>query len=285
MCGTCGCGQPDTAHGPAHSHDEGHAHEHGHGHEHEHEHTHDHRHEHTHSHDHSHAHTHEQGDTEARRVQVEQDLLAKNDHIASHNREWLEGEGILALNFVSSPGAGKTTLLERTLAELRGELHFCVIEGDQQTDNDARRIAATGAPVIQVNTGAMCHLDADMVHDALHRLTPPAGAVLAIENVGNLVCPSLFDLGEACKVLISSVTEGEDKPIKYPYMFRASRLVLLNKLDLAPHTDFDVAAFREYALRVNPELEILALSARTGEGLGAWYDWLRARRALPQQAA
>jgi hydrogenase nickel incorporation protein HypB len=282
MCGTCGCGQPDAVHEHGHdlAHDPLHAHEHGHSHEHGH--THDHAHEHEHNHEHGHGHGHAHGDTEARRVQVEADLLSKNDHIAGHIREWLAAEGILALNFVSSPGAGKTTLLERTLRELGGELRFYVIEGDQQTDNDARRIAATGAPVIQVNTGAMCHLDADMVHDALHRLAPAAGGVLAIENVGNLVCPSVFDLGEAAKVLISSVTEGEDKPLKYPYMFRAARLVLLNKMDLAPHVDFDVAAFREHALRVNGALEILELSARSGEGLGPWYDWLRAQRgALP----
>jgi hydrogenase nickel incorporation protein HypB len=236
-------------------------------------------HEHGHEHGHEHEHTPALGDTEARRVQVEADLLGKNDHIAAHNREWMESEGILALNLVSSPGAGKTTLLERTLRDLGDELRFFVIEGDQQTDNDARRIAATGSPVLQINTGAMCHLDADMVHGALHRLEPCAGAVVAIENVGNLVCPSVFDLGEAAKVLVSSVTEGEDKPLKYPDMFRAARLVLLNKMDLAPHVDFDVAAFCRYALRVNPDLEILPLSARSGEGLSVWYDWLRVRHA------
>ncbi len=261
MCGTCGCGQPDAVHAPVHEHDHSHGLAHGH--------------EHAHSPARGPAH----GDAEARRVQVEADLLGKNNHIAAHIREWLEAERILALNFVSSPGAGKTTLLERTLRDLGGELRFYVIEGDQQTDNDARRIAATGAPVLQVNTGAMCHLDAGMVHGALHRLEPCAGAVLAIENVGNLVCPSVFDLGEAAKVLVSSVTEGEDKPLKYPYMFRAAQLVLLNKMDLAPHVDFDVAAFRDHALRVNGELQILELSARSGEGLAAWYDWLRVRRA------
>ena len=261
MCGTCGCGQPDMQH------------------------THEHLHEHAHGHAHRDGHEHAHEDTEARRVQVEADLLSKNDHIAAHIRDWLASRHILALNFVSSPGAGKTTLLERTLRDLHGELPFYVIEGDQQTDNDARRIAATGAPVLQVNTGAMCHLDAEMVHGALHRLEPCAGAVVAIENVGNLVCPSVFDLGEAAKVLVSSVTEGEDKPLKYPYMFRAARLVLLNKIDLAPHVDFDAAAFREYALRVNASLHILELSARTGGGLDAWYGWLRERSAALAAAA
>ena len=269
MCGTCGCGQPDALHAPVHAHD--HSHSAGH--------VHDHGHEHGQAGGHGHGHALGHGDAEARRVQVEADLLGKNNQIAAHIRAWLQAEGILALNFVSSPGAGKTTLLERTLRELGDTLRFFVIEGDQQTDNDARRIAATGAPVLQVNTGAMCHLDADMVHGALHRLEPCAGAVVAIENVGNLVCPSVFDLGEAAKVLVSSVTEGEDKPLKYPYMFRAASLVLLNKVDLAPHVDFDGAAFRDYALRVNPALDVIELSARSGEGMGAWYGWLRARRA------
>ena len=274
MCGTCGCGQPDALHASVH------AHNHSHG---AHEHLHEHGPEHEHAGGHEHGHAHSHGDAEARRVQVEADLLGKNNHIAAHIRSWLRAEGILALNLVSSPGAGKTTLLERTLRELGATLRFFVIEGDQQTDNDARRIAATGAPVLQVNTGALCHLDADMVHAALHRLAPSAGAVVAIENVGNLVCPSVFDLGEAAKVLVSSVTEGEDKPLKYPYMFRAASLVLLNKVDLAPHVDFDRAAFRDYALRVNPALEVIELSARSGEGMGAWYGWLRARRAALAQ--
>lgn len=210
-------------------------------------------------------------------MSLEADILAKNNHIAAHNRARLADARVLALNLVSSPGAGKTTLLERTLRDLGGELHFCVIEGDQQTDNDARRIAATGVPVTQVTTGQVCHLDAQMVQNAMGHIPLRPHGVLMIENVGNLVCPSLFDLGEAGKVVVASVPEGQDKPAKYPYMFRAAELVLLNKIDLLPYVRFDMAEFMAMAGHINPGVQVLPLSATTGEGLPAWYDWLRQR--------
>ena len=206
-------------------------------------------------------------------------VLADNDRRALLNRGWVAGRGVLALNLVSSPGAGKTTLLERTIVDLKGELPLAVIEGDQMTTRDAERIEAAGAPAVQVNTGKGCHLDADMVWRACAKLQPAPGSVLLIENVGNLVCPALFDLGEAAKVVVISVTEGDDKPLKYPHMFAAAQLCLVGKLDLLPYVKFDVAACEQAARAVNPKLEILRLSATTGEGLGAWYDWLRTRRA------
>jgi hydrogenase nickel incorporation protein HypB len=211
-------------------------------------------------------------------VQVQSDVMEKNGRLAEQNRGWFEGRSILALNLVSSPGAGKTAILERTLRDLAGAWPWAVIEGDQQTDNDARRIAACGARVVQINTGAMCHLDAQMVRAASRSLDPPRGAVLMIENVGNLVCPALFDLGEAAKVAIASVTEGEDKPEKYPYMFQAAGLVILNKIDLLPHVQFDVGRFERLVRQVNPGAQVLAVSATRGDNLSAWYDWLRAQR-------
>ncbi len=192
---------------------------------------------------------------------------------------WLAGRGVLALNLVSSPGAGKTTLLERTIHDLGGEIPLSVIEGDQQTLNDARRIQAAGCRVVQVNTGTACHLDASMIARALQQLDPPRGSVVMIENVGNLVCPALFDLGERCKVVIASVTEGDDKPIKYPHMFRASGLMILNKMDLLPHVQFDVDRCVGHARQVNPRIGVLQLSATRGEGLDGWYDWLRQQTA------
>jgi hydrogenase nickel incorporation protein HypB len=203
-------------------------------------------------------------------------LLAKNDGQAAATRALLNDRRILALNLVSSPGAGKTTLLERTVAALCGA---SVIEGDQATARDAQRVRAAGAAAVQINTGTGCHLDAAMVTRALAQLEPAAGSLLFIENVGNLVCPALFDLGERAKVLIASVTEGDDKPLKYPHMFRASRLLLLNKIDLLPHVRFDVERFVADARGVNPALEILQLSAVTGEGLDAWYAWIARERA------
>jgi hydrogenase nickel incorporation protein HypB len=185
---------------------------------------------------------------------------------------------VLALNLVSSPGSGKTTLLERTIRDLSGELSLHVIEGDQETSNDAERIRATGCKVVQINTGTGCHLDATMVGRSLKQLDPPSGSVVLIENVGNLVCPALFDLGERAKVVIVSVTEGEDKPIKYPHMFRASEVMLLNKIDLLPHLSFDVERCIGYARQVNPRLRIMKISATKGEGLAEWYDWLRTQR-------
>jgi hydrogenase nickel incorporation protein HypB len=223
-------------------------------------------------HTHTHTHTHEHGTT----IAFEQAILARNDRLAMRNRGWFEGRNILALNLVSSPGAGKTTLLERTLRELRGEIPISVVEGDQETLLDAERIRATGCQAVQINTGTGCHLDAHMLAHALDELAPPLNSVVMIENVGNLVCPALFDLGERAKVTILSVTEGDDKPMKYPHMFRASRLMVLNKVDLLPHVDFDVDRCIGYARRVNPEIDVLTLSARSGEGLEGWYQWLRA---------
>jgi hydrogenase nickel incorporation protein HypB len=302
--------QQDAEHAHPHLHAHGHAHDHAHPHEHEHSsehmHSHDHTHDHGHTHDHEHhphdhQHTHDQNHTHdhphththapsealaleparahAREhgtsVTLEQDILAKNQLLAERNRGWLAGRSILALNLVSSPGAGKTTLLERTIRDLGDTLPLAVIEGDQATLNDAERIRATGCRVVQINTGTGCHLDAGMVSRGLTQLDPPLRSVVMIENVGNLVCPALFDLGEQQKVLILSVTEGEDKPVKYPHMFRASALLLLSKIDLLPHLNFDVARCIEYARRVNPAIEILQVSAQTGEGMDAWYAWLR----------
>ena len=266
MCDTCGCGQPPEAvtyRKPGEKH-------HHHGHDHDGQH-HDHP-------DHDHHHHPDQGRT----LQVETDILQENNLLAQRNRGWFEARGILALNLVSSPGSGKTTLLERTIVALRDEVAVSVIEGDQQTLNDADRIAATGAPVIQVNTGKGCHLDARMIRRAVEGLEPPDHSLLMIENVGNLVCPAMFDLGEAAKVVIISVTEGDDKPLKYPTMFAASDLCLINKIDLLPYVRFDVDQCEAAARSVNPRLEFRRVSATTGEGLEAWYAWLgRRRKATP----
>jgi hydrogenase nickel incorporation protein HypB len=210
----------------------------------------------------------------SRRIQVEQDLLAKNDALAAQNRALFAGRNVLALNLVSSPGSGKTTLLVRTLDELRGKVPLAVVEGDQQTENDAERIRATGVPAVQINTGKGCHLDAGMIDRALEQLDMQQGSLLFIENVGNLVCPASFDLGEAAKVVMLSVTEGEDKPLKYPDMFRAAKLMLLNKCDLLPHLLFDVEAACAYARRVNPGIEIIRVSATGGEGMAEWLEWI-----------
>jgi hydrogenase nickel incorporation protein HypB len=212
--------------------------------------------------------------TQERMIRIEQDILGKNNEYATSNREHFRRHGILALNLVSSPGSGKTSLLTLTIDRLQGRYPVSVIEGDQQTSNDAERIRATGAPAVQVNTGKGCHLDAHMVGHAVEHLKLAGRGLLLIENVGNLVCPSAFDLGEAHKVVILSVTEGEDKPLKYPDMFNASDLMILNKIDLLPYVDFDVERCIEYARRVNPRLEVLQVSARTGEGMDAWLAWL-----------
>ncbi|PJG83064.1 hydrogenase nickel incorporation protein HypB [Caviibacterium pharyngocola] len=211
-----------------------------------------------------------------RLLKVEQDVLGKNNQLAQINRTLFEKHHILALNLVSSPGSGKTTLLTTTLNALKGELPCYVIEGDQQTENDADRIRATGVPAIQVNTGKGCHLDAQMIGQALVKLRPQENSLLFIENVGNLVCPSEFDLGEKAKVVILSVTEGEDKPLKYPHMFAAAELMILNKIDLLPYLNFDVEKCLAYAKQVNPNIRVIQLSATTGEGLAQWLDWLRA---------
>lgn len=217
-------------------------------------------------------------------IQVERDILGKNDRLAADNRARFRADDVLAFNLVSSPGAGKTSLLVRAVKELKESFPVGVIEGDQQTSNDADRIRATGAPAIQVNTGKGCHLDAAMVGEAYDRLPWLNGGILFIENVGNLVCPAAFDLGEACKIVVFSTTEGEDKPLKYPDMFAASSLMLINKIDLAPVLDFDLARTVEYARRVNPDIEVLTVSARTGEGFPAFYAWIR-KRAAKMKAA
>lgn len=215
---------------------------------------------------------------QARRVRIEQDILGRNNEYAAANRDWLTARAILALNLLSSPGSGKTALLTRTIGDMKPHYPIVVIEGDQQTANDAERIRATGAPALQINTGKGCHLDAHMIGRALETLAPGEGSLLFIENVGNLVCPAAFDLGEAHKVVILSVTEGEDKPLKYPDMFCAADVMLLNKIDLLPHVSFDVAACMAHARRVNPRIEVLQVSATRGDGMAAWYQWIRAMR-------
>ena len=218
-------------------------------------------------------------------VQIEQDILSKNNAYATQNRQRLAARGIFTLNLVSSPGSGKTTLLCKTIEMLKGRQPVTVIEGDQQTSQDAERIRATGAPAIQINTGKGCHLDAHMVGHALEQLNPAEGALLLIENVGNLVCPAAFDLGEAHKVVILSVTEGEDKPIKYPDMFRAASLMLMNKCDLLPYLSFKVDAAIDFARRVNPAIEVIEVSATTGQGMDDWLAWIERQAAVARLAA
>ncbi len=220
---------------------------------------------------------HAPGMSQARMVSIERRILARNDDLADGNRRWLAERGILALNLVSSPGAGKTTLLVRTIEALQARVPVSVIEGDQQTSFDAERIRATGAPALQINTGKGCHLDALMVGQALTRLAPPVESVLLIENVGNLVCPAAFDLGELAKVVVLSVTEGDDKPLKYPDMFAAASLMLINKTDLLPYVDFNMEKAIDFALRVNPALAVIPVSATTGAGIDAWLDWVLTR--------
>ncbi|MCD4724499.1 MAG: hydrogenase nickel incorporation protein HypB [Bacteroidales bacterium] len=285
MCGTCGCGQDDeisiTRPGKENQHDHIHSHEHEHdgskhSHSHTHSHSHDEGHEHHHHDEHDHGdHHHHHHHEHEKEIVLEQDILQKNKLLAERNRGYFEGRNILAINLVSSPGSGKTTLLEKTITEMKDEIPFYIIEGDQQTLNDANRIMATGAPVVQINTGSGCHLDASMVKRALKELDVSENAVLMIENVGNLVCPAMFDLGEAHRVVIISVTEGDDKPIKYPDMFRTSDICIINKTDLLPYVDFDTEKAKDYALRVNHHLKFFELSAKSGEGMDAWYTWLK----------
>lgn len=246
MCATCGCGPTD----------------------------------HHHSHDHGHSLGNEQN-TGKKIVTVEQDILQENNLLAQRNRGFFEGRNILSLNLVSSPGSGKTTLLERTLTDLKGQLEFAVIEGDQQTANDADRIHATGTKVTQINTGKGCHLDAHMVLHAVQGMKLQADSVLFIENVGNLVCPAMFDLGESERVVVISVTEGDDKPLKYPDMFHSSTLCIINKIDLLPYVNFKVEKAKEYARKINPNLEIIELSCTSGAGLETWYDWLKSKVLMP----
>jgi hydrogenase nickel incorporation protein HypB len=227
------------------------------------------------AHDLDHHHGRPHAHAGVRMVPLEQRVLAKNDDLASDNRRWFADRRIVALNLMSSPGSGKTTLLERTVRDLAGTMAVSVIEGDQETIFDAERIRATGCRVVQINTGSGCHLDATMLADGLRSLAPPDDSLVFIENVGNLVCPALFDLGEAARVVIMSVTEGADKPLKYPHMFRTADLVLINKIDLLPYVDFDVEKCVGAARQVNPKLEFLTMSATKGEGLDGWYGWLR----------
>lgn len=218
-------------------------------------------------------HDHKHGQT-SRKIQVEENLLAKNQRLAMDNRASFAARQLFVLNLVSSPGSGKTSILERTLTDLKDEMSFSVLEGDQQTHNDADRIAATGVPVKQVNTGAGCHLDAHMVGHGVQDFDLATTDILMIENVGNLVCPASFDLGEDHKVAVLSVTEGEDKPLKYPHMFQAADLMLINKIDLLPYLRFDVAQCKAFARQVNPQIRIIELSCHSGEGMTAWYEWL-----------
>ena len=313
MCGTCGCGagavitvladRPVPAWlggpGPAdhgrrraagrlyhlhprdegpHSHDSGNDYpghgEHGHG---------EHGHDHPGQGEHGHVHMLEPDD-HGRTVQLQQKVLAKNDELAQRNREWLHERGILAINLMSSPGSGKTTLLERTTKDLAGKMTLSVIEGDQETALDARRILAAGSKVVQINTGVGCHLDAEMVAHGLRGLDPPSGSIVVIENVGNLVCPALFDLGEEARVVLASVTEGADKPLKYPHMFRQADLVLLNKTDLLPYVEFDVKQYMADLRIAAPDALLLQISATAGDGIQGWYDWLRRRVPAPHEA-
>ena len=255
MCATCGCGEGEARVTLV---DGSEPHEH----------------EHTHGHGHEHGHPHEDGAVDARThtIELEVAVLARNDATAARNRAWLAERGITAVNLMSSPGAGKTTLLERTIRDLGRPVS--VIEGDQETVFDAERIPAAGARAVQVNTGAGCHLDATMIERALDSLRPEPGSLLVVENVGNLVCPALFDLGESRKVVVVSVTEGDDKPLKYPHMFAAADLVVLNKTDLLPYVDFDPDRLVRDARLVNPDVQVLPVSARTGTNLQDWYDWL-----------
>ena len=273
MCNVCGCGTASV---------EGHGHHHDHGDGHSHDHSHHHHHDHHHG-----ANMHfgqgpagveVPGMTQERLIEIETDILAKNDRYAEANRAVLKDKGAFAINLVSSPGSGKTTLLCKTI-EMLGDQPLAVIEGDQQTENDAKRIRSTGAKAVQVNTGKGCHLDGHMVGHAMENLTLDSNSMLFIENVGNLVCPAGFDLGEDCKVAVISVTEGEDKPLKYPDMFTVSEVALLNKIDLAPYCDVDLDLYEENLRRVNPAIEILRISARAGEGMEDWVQWLRDRLA------
>lgn len=252
MCATCGCSDndPSIVHGHDHSHD--------------------------HSHHHEHSHSHEKTV-----VDIEQDVLHHNNLLAARNRGYFDAKNILALNLVSSPGSGKTTLLEQTLKDLKNEIEFAVVEGDQQTTNDADRIHATGTKVVQINTGKGCHLDAHMVLHAVQGMKLANDSVLFIENVGNLVCPAMFDLGEKERVVIMSVTEGEDKPLKYPDMFYTSSVCIINKTDLLPYVPFDIKKAREYIQRINPKLKLFELSCTSGEGLQNWYGWLKEQVEQP----
>lgn len=296
MCETCGCGKPGefTIHDPNHTHDHEHPHKHDHDHEHGHSHNHDHedehdhhhedRHDHSHHHDHEHDHSHgnSHDHSHPKVIDLNIDILADNNRLAQLNRRFFEGRKVLCLNLVSSPGSGKTTILEKTISALKPTQNLFVIEGDQQTMLDAGRIEKAGAPAIQINTGSGCHLDARMVDLALKKLDIASGSVLFIENVGNLVCPAMFDLGEHKRVVVISVTEGDDKPLKYPYMFETSHLCIINKSDLLPYVDFNIENTIKYARSINPDLEFIIVSARTGEGMNLWYEWIGKQTKPPE---
>lgn len=256
MCATCGCDSGTMV--SFHSHDDHNGHYHHNNHK---------------------GHNHNHGKTI---VDVETDILQQNNLLAQRNRGYFDAKNILALNLVSSPGSGKTSLLEKTLIDLKGELNVAVIEGDQQTTNDADRIHATGTKVTQINTGKGCHLDAHMILHAVQGMKLQNDLVLFIENVGNLVCPAMFDLGEKERVVIMSVTEGDDKPLKYPDMFHTSTLCIINKIDLLPYVTFSLEKAKENARKVNPKLDIIEVSCTSGEGLSQWYDWLKARVLAPE---
>ena len=274
MCGTCGCGSEEN--GPKiltptigkENHDHNHDHDHSHGHHHHHDHHHHHNGHHHHDHSHGHDHHHKTV------LEVERDILQQNEIMAARNRGYFDAKDVFALNLVSSPGSGKTSLLERTLKDLKDKIPFYVIEGDQQTLNDANRIAALDVPVIQINTGKGCHLESDMIHDAVKKMSIKNNSVLMIENVGNLVCPSMFNLGEHKRVVIISTTEGDDKPIKYPDMFHTSDICIINKIDLAPYLDTNIEELKKNALQVNPNLVFFEVSATKGTGMEKWYEWL-----------
>jgi hydrogenase nickel incorporation protein HypB len=239
---------------------------------------HTHGHDHTHGHEEDHDHDHEQSHENSHRVvQLSKNILQFNDIGAARNRGYFEAKEITSINLVSSPGSGKTSLLEKTLSDLKEKINFYVIEGDQQTSNDAERIDAIGIPVAQINTGSLCHLESNMVYEAVKNLNPQPNSIMMIENVGNLVCPSAFDLGEDHRVVIISTTEGDDKPIKYPDMFHSSDICVINKIDLLPYVKFDVEKAKEYAKRINPGLVFFEVSSTTGEGMDKWYEWLRGK--------
>ncbi|MBF0129510.1 MAG: hydrogenase nickel incorporation protein HypB [Alphaproteobacteria bacterium] len=229
-------------------------------------------------------HDHDHDRSHSRILRIERDVLAENDAHAARNRAWFVGRGVLAVNLMSSPGSGKTTLLVRTIADLNGRFPIAVIEGDQRTSLDAERIRETGVPAFQINTGKGCHLDAHMVSHAIEALVPERESVLFIENVGNLVCPAAFDLGEAHKAVILSVTEGDDKPLKYPDMFAAATVMIVAKIDLLPHLRFDIGRCIDGARRINPGIDVLCLSAETGQGLAEWYDWIGRHRHIQEAA-
>ena len=266
MCTVCGCGSEGETHVHDQSHDQSHDHSHGH-----------------HHYGHGGAGLNVVGFSQNKLIEIEKNILSKNDGYAESNRHWLNQHGLAALNLVSSPGAGKTTLLVETLLRIKNDFSVGVIEGDQETANDADRIKETGVAAIQINTGKGCHLDAHMVGHAIQALPFNKDGVVFIENVGNLVCPASFDLGEDAKVVILSTTEGEDKPIKYPDMFSVSDLMLISKTDLLPYLDFNVEQAIDYAKRVNPNLEIILLSAKTGEGMEDWINWISSKRSYKQE--